>query len=146
MTHNHPRRRTVNGRRGAFLIAFGVAYGGLGYSYAFVEPTAGRAAALAYITNHLSIHWLGIPWLVVAVVALGSAFVREPSDRFGYSGLSFLPVIWGGLYVIAWRLGDSPGGWVSGILYAAIAAAPLIVSGMVNPPSRGQKAQARGHK
>ncbi|GAA4358381.1 hypothetical protein [Angustibacter luteus] len=124
----------VNRRRGAFLLSFGIAYAGIGYSYAVAQSSPGRAVALSFITDHLSIHWLGVPWLVAGVVAIVSAFMREPRDRYGYSFLTFVPLLWGGLYLLAWRLHTAPQGWVTWILYSAIAAAPLIVSGMSNPP------------
>lgn len=125
--------RTPRQRRAAFLLLFSLAFAALGYSYSFADSSPSRLSALRWLTEVVPVHWLGIPWFVAAVIAAVSAFRTMPADRFGFVALFIVPAVWGALYAISWATGDAPAGLVTTVLYEALATAPLVVAGMLNP-------------
>lgn len=126
----------VNGRRGAFLVLFAVAYACIGFSYAVAPSSPSRIAALQWLTTHVEVELLGLPWLIAAVLSARAAFLAPPHDRLGFVALFVAPSLWGVLYAVSWLVGDSVSGWVSAILYETIATAVLVVAGMLNPAPR----------
>jgi hypothetical protein len=123
----------VNGRRGWFLILFALAYLMVGVSYTCLPLPPARAHALAWLLHWVPTNAIGDAWFAAAAVALVSAFLPLPRDRFGFVALFAVPAVMGVVYAISWAVGDAPGGLVTTLLTEMIATAVLVVSGMPNP-------------
>lgn len=127
----------INGHRGAFQLLLAVVYLVIGLSFLLLPGGASRSAALGYITNLMPIQPLACLWLAAAVVGAVSAFYCRPRDWFGFVALVLAPAIWGFLFIIGVVFFGAPVmGIVSGIIYWAFAAIPMVVSGMQGPKDR----------
>lgn len=129
--------RHLNGHRGAFLLLFGVAYACLGYSLALVPAEAGRHSALAWMVDVIPINVCGFLWCGAAAAGICSAFLPTGRDRFGFAVLTFVPFAWGGCFAVAWLVSGVPHAWASTVLYWSLAAAVMVVAGMLNRPGKG---------
>jgi signal transduction histidine kinase len=131
LRHN---RKLSPGRRGGFLLLFGALYVLLGYSYMGSRPTDAVRTSLAVAEQLMPLWGYGLLWMAAGLVALVSGLVFSPArDALGFGAAILMPTLWSGTYFLAWLHGDSDRGWVTAVIFAIIAAAVAIVSGMVNP-------------
>lgn len=130
-------RDDVNGRRGAFLLLFGLIYLAIGASYTWVEVGAPIIRWMSWMPVPL---WVcGLVWMVAGLAAIRFGFCTIPRDRWGFMALAAVGMGWTVAWLIAWATGDAPRGFAGAFVFAALAAAILVVSGMPNPVRRGHK-------
>ena len=127
---------TVNGRRGSFLILFGLIYVAYGLSLYYATPDAAVRHSMAWLPAQTPLACCGATWALAGVIAGVHAFLPIPRDRFGYMALAATAMAWTVAYLVSWGLGYGERGWVSAIVFAALGAATLVVSGMPNPVRR----------
>lgn len=121
------------GRRGAFLLLFGLAYAGIGLSYVFAEPTAPIREAMVWLPSWSPLWACGVAFVAAGGVALVCAFLPLPGDRFGFMALASISAAWAVANVVSWQAEHQARGWVTAIVFAAVGGAVLVVSGMPNP-------------
>lgn len=126
----------VNGHRGTFLLLFGFVFALIGMSYCTAEPDAPVRHSMSWMPSWSPIWVCGLLWLAAGLVAIVCAFFPLPRDRFGFQALSAICAGWVVAYLIAWGVGTNPRGWVSAVVFACMAGAVLVVSGMPNPIPR----------
>jgi hypothetical protein len=76
------------GRRGAFLLAFGMVWGLIGYGQISAPPPDQRGLHL--LLDRVPLEVWGWLWITAGVVAIVSAFLPQGSDRFGFLALSLI--------------------------------------------------------
>lgn len=123
------------GRRGAFLILFGVLYALIGYSYLTLSPVSEVAVrhALRLALNVAPLTAWGWAWIAAGATAVACGTFCPGRKTVGFTAAVVLPALWSVVYVAAWLLGDIPRGWVSAAIYAALAAAVAVIAGMPEP-------------
>lgn len=122
------KRRIINGRRGTFQLLFAFVYALLGASFLLAEPSPARQAALGWL-GPLVPH-LGYIWVVAAIAALTAVHKPRGDDSYSYAGLTFAPLIFGGLFLIGLFLGAPMTGAITVATYWLLGAAVMVVSGM----------------
>lgn len=125
----------VDAARRKFLIAMGIAYVGIGFSYAIADPTVAAAVTLRWLPGPFGFY--GLVWIVCGFIAIVSSFVPTTRDKPGFLCLSIPPSIWAMGFVVAQLLvwfTDYSGvrAWVSAIIFGVIALAVDTVSGMID--------------
>lgn len=134
LTRAHGRVAAKVGRRGAFLILFGVVYLLLGFSYATTPVTPVMRTTLKLALNVAPLWVYGLMWLAAGTVAvISGAFLSPVRDAAGFVCAVIAPTLWAAVYLAAWVDHDAPRMWVAAALYAAVAGAVSVVSGMANP-------------
>ena len=132
--------RTLDGKRGAFLLVGGLAYAFIGLSYV-VAPTAGRQAAFSWLPDPLTPQLLGWVWVVggvgVAVVSLISRAHRA-TEPPAFGVLMLCPALWVVIFAVSSIVGVHPSGWVSSIAYGLMSMWVWIAAGWDNPTPRGR--------
>lgn len=125
------------GRRGLFLLCFGVTWLVIGLSVLIV-PDVMANQALFY---EMFPEWLraGL-WGVTGLVAMGAAFFRRPGqDVLGFSFLIIPSAIRGVSFLAGWIVhltGLAPGspiGWAGFVVYAALVIAIGVVASWPEP-------------
>lgn len=125
----------VDASRRKFLIAFGVAYIAIGFSYAAAAPDAPVRLAMRW--THVPFWMLGLAWVACGIVATVASFVPTTRDKPGFLCLSIPPTLWALSYAVAQALVwcvdyTAPRAWVSVIVFGVIAFAVDVVSGMID--------------
>jgi hypothetical protein len=119
------------GRRGAFLLAMGLAWICYGVAILTAPPISGQVDGLTLITQFISLHSLA--WVWIASGAAGIAFCpvrRVGPDQWGFTALVLPAAVWSASYLIDWVfVHQFERGWVVATTYAAIAASIVIASG-----------------
>lgn len=138
--------KTLDGKRGAFLLVGGLVYTLIGLSYIIVE-THGRVVAFAWLPV-LSPYMLGWVWLLLGVSVAVFALVSRSHTRlepFAFGALMVCPVPNALIFGAASIIGASRTGWISATLYALIILWVWIVAGWENPrPTRAVIRRLRG--
>jgi hypothetical protein len=129
----------INGRRGAFQIVMGVVYLVVGSSFFWAPANPQREETFRWLTQYVSLGWFATLWIIAALVALVCAFMPRPKDAPGFIAMVFAPGIWFGLFALGACFTGNPLALVSGIVYGAFGAIPLIVSGMEGPKDRDHR-------
>lgn len=127
---------TLNGRRGAFLLSFGVIYVAIGLNYMFIAADATIRHAMSWMPAWSTIEVCGAAWAAAGVVAAVSAFLPMPRDRYGFIALAAWSSAWAIAWGIAAALGYAPRGFVGALVFAVLTVAPMAVSGLPNPVRR----------
>ncbi|WP_406418463.1 hypothetical protein [Streptomyces sp. NBC_01614] len=120
------------GRRGAFLLSFGMVWGLIGYGQ-LVSPQPDQRG-LKLLLNRVPLEVWGWLWIAAGLVAVVSAFLPQGSDRFGYAALYLMVTPWIVSYLVAWAQGNFPRGWVASALYGGLAIGIMVVAGWGEPP------------
>lgn len=119
-------------RRGAFLALMGAVWVLIGYSYMDIppsqQPAVHRALHLAITVAPLWVH--GLLWIVSGILAIGDGLRKGARSAVGFTAAIIMPTAWMCVYLAAWIDGDVPRGWVSALVFAALAGAIGIVAGM----------------
>jgi hypothetical protein len=132
-------RPRLNGRRGAFQVVMGVVYLVVGSSFFFMPGSANRAETFRWLTPYIPLAVFAALWIIAGAVALFCSFLPRPLDATGFMALVFAPAIWFGLFAISAIVNVNISALVSGIIYGAFGAVPLIVSGMEGPRDRDHR-------
>lgn len=117
----------INGRRGSFLLLWGVIYILMGLSY-FIS---GRVPpALNWISALIEPELLGFLWVIPAVFAIMGSCRQRPADAYAWAALVTAPVIWACLYVIGSIITGEFTAALGIIIFAGLAGTFGIVAGM----------------
>lgn len=117
------------GRRGACLLLMGVSWTLYGVGLLLSEPTFAQERGLTVITHVAPLDVWAWLWIVGGALGVGLSMTR--SDAAGYVGVVLPPLTWAVSYALAcWPLGDYERGWISAVVWGAIAGALFIVSGI----------------
>src|SRR5262249_52293146 len=126
------------GRRGAFLLAFGMVWGLIGYGQISSPPPDQRGLHL--LLDRVPLQVWGWLWITAGVVAIVSAWMPQGADRFGFLALSLMVLPWVLSYLFAWWQGIFPRGWIAAALYGGLAIGIMVVAGWSEPP-RSKRAE-----
>ncbi len=144
----HRLIKTIDGPRGDFLLAGGLVFTAIGYSYVSTT-TPGREAGFVWLPTHLDSDELGWVWVVVGLftvtVALISARFKK-LEALAFMVLVVPPTLWALIFIGAWLLGAHPNGWVSAISYSLMAWWVLIASDWPNPPCPPERKAEGGQR
>ena len=120
------------GRRGCALLFFALL--DLIYAASLLSaPTSGPYRFLAAILPLAA--WASL-WAAVGLLCLLQAFMR--ADRAAFAAAALIKVIWGMVQLTGWLIADLYRGYVGAILWLALAAFVLVISGWPEPPRRGR--------
>lgn len=141
--------KTLDGKRGSFLLFGGGAYLFIGLSYA-LATTPGRAAAFSWLPQPLESQMLGWVWVIGGAAVAAVALLSKPLHKYeaaAFSVLMLCPGLWVVIFGMATILGTHPKGWVSAVAYGLMSAWVWVVSGWENPtaPITGQVGRVK-HK
>ena len=140
--------RTLDGKRGSFLLLSGLFYILIGLTYEVVS-TPTRSAAFQWLPEAMTPQVLGVVWLVgggaSVVIALVSRWASR-LERVAFAALMFCPLVWTLIFVGATIMGTHPNGWLSGVMYGFFASTVWVVAGWDNPtpPATGPIRTIRG--
>jgi len=127
--------KTINGKRGGFVVLVSIALLVLGYSH-FVHMTPARESAFTVIPL-LSSTTIGVIFLIGASVAfvLGLMSKRLPMwcESWAFIILSGTAAAAAAIHLAAWLLSISPSSWVSMTIYGLISFIIVHVSNWDNP-------------
>lgn len=128
------RRRVKVSRRDAFLILFGVVFILIGYSLLSIpeESKPQLHALLRFALDVAPIEVYAWAWVGTGVLAVIGGLVHR-LDWIGFAAAIFMPTIWSLAYWAAQIQDGVPRSWVGGTIYALMAGAIFLVSGMPDP-------------
>jgi hypothetical protein len=129
--HLHTTRQRI-GRRGCALLFFAL----LDVVYAtslLSAPTTGPYRFLADILPLPA--WAGL-WAAVGLLCGVQAFMR--SDRAAFAAASLIKVVWGIIQLLGWAIADLERGYVSAVIWLALAAFVHVIAGWPEPARRGR--------
>lgn len=120
------------GRRGAFLITFGVIFALIGANLAEGVPKGTRDSyALALDLAPLDVY--GAAWILCGLTAITAAVLRDKWHWIGFAALTAISTLWTVVWLAAWLHGDADRGYQGAIIYASLALASQLVAGLVDP-------------
>lgn len=127
----------------AFLLAFGVGYLGLGFTW-IAFPSSGRLSGVNWLPVDLDERHVGFMWIAAGLVALVAGFyapARPRAERIGFFALQFVPLLLTLWFAIAFLLAFIPPDGDGNIraatyvfAYALLFVAAWLVSGMRGVP------------
>lgn len=138
----HRVLKTVDGKRGDFLMVGGAAFTAIGVSYVTVE-TAARVAAFGWFP-WLTPAKMGYFWLVVGVFCLVVSLVSRRWPRLtdvAFTAMMLIPMLHAVVLAGAWAQGIYPTGGSSAVIYMLLAGWIWVVSSWPNPRERGTDAE-----
>lgn len=130
-THRFPR---INGRRGAFQLLFGIVYGCLALAMSRKWPTS-----LEWMGEYMSHYVLVGIWAIPAIAALVGAFLPRPKDAHSFALLAGAPILSGFLFLLAALVEPESSSPYGLIVYLALGAAVMVVSGMTGDRDRDER-------
>ena len=113
------------GRRGSFLAFLALLDAAYGYSL-FTAPRA-----VQHLDLLLPWRAWAVLWLAAAAVCLSGVFLRR--DRIQYTLAAAFKTAWGLLYVQLAVVQHVPDAWISAVVWLALAATVLLISGWPEP-------------
>ncbi len=119
------------GHRGTALLFFG--FVDLVYAVSLANPPAEarRSATLAFVGTIAPLSAWSVLWLVVGLVCVVGAFVRQ--DRWAFTAAMFLKVLWGLVFLLGWLLVNLERGYVSAAIWLAFAGFVWVISTWPEP-------------
>lgn len=119
------------GRRGAFLMAMGIAWVGLGYSILSVPAPPAQTTGLTIILAALPLHMWGWVWITAGTLGIAHSGVQDVGrDQVGFTALALPTAAWSAGYLADWlAFGGYSRGWVTSLVYAALCASIVIAAG-----------------
>ncbi|MFJ4990078.1 hypothetical protein ACIP9H_40560 [Streptomyces sp. NPDC088732] len=119
------------GRRGAILTCYGSVWAVYGWAQLITpQPDQRGLGPALHVMPLVAWAWL---WVVSGVIAAMAAWLPEGRDWPGFLSLPLIVLPWTVSYFMSWAVGDAPRGWVSSVVWAAIAAPVLVVAGWDEP-------------
>jgi hypothetical protein len=129
--HSLPR---INGRRGAFQLLFGIVYACLALAMSRKWPTS-----LEWLSAYMSHYVLVAIWAVPAIVAFVCMFLPRPKDALSFQLLTAAPILSGCLFIIGAFAAPEVTSPYGVIVYWALGAAVMVVSGMTGDSDRDER-------
>lgn len=117
----------INGRRGAFLLLWGIIYILLGLTY-FISGLV--PPALRWLYPLIETEFLGFVWTVPAIFAIIGSRSQRPADAYAWAALATAPVIWACLYFVGSFLTGEFTSSLGIIVFGGLAGTFMIVAGM----------------
>lgn len=131
----HRLIKSVDGKRGDFLLAGGAAFAAIGASYVAVR-TEGRTAAFSWFPGTVGPDELGWIWVIGGTFCMVVALVSTRAPKLtavAYAVLMVPPMLWALVFIGAWVTGAHPLGWVPAISYSVMSLWVWIASDWPNP-------------
>lgn len=129
--HSLPR---INGRRGAFQFLFGLVYACLALAMSRKWPTS-----LEFLAEYMSHLVLVAIWAIPAIAAFVGMFLPRPKDALSFALLAAAPILSGFLFLIAYAMEPGKSSPYGLIVYWALGAAVMVVSGMTGDRDRDER-------
>lgn len=121
-------------RHGLVLMIAGLAYVGIGITYAFGKPGPSRTAALDIALRWMSLESWGFIFMLVGVLAVLSSRWPPFSRTWGYTVLTGMAAAWSAFYTAGILLSDSRASHLSGaFVWGLLAFMWWAISGLLNP-------------
>lgn len=122
------------GRRGVSLLFFAVL--DIFYSLSLAAPPAeaARSSTLLFIAGVAPLWAWASLWGLVGGMCLAGAFLR--SDQWAFSAVAGLKTLWGLTFLLGWIFTGLDRGWVSAVIWLAMAGWLLVISTWPEPPHR----------
>jgi hypothetical protein len=120
------------GHRGAALLFFALVDLVFAASLAGAPLSTSSSGSYAFLVALLPLWVWAVPWAVVGLVCLVSAFRDE--DRAAFVAASGLKVGWGSLYLAGFLLSEIPRGYVSAVIWLAFAGFVQVIASWPEPP------------
>jgi hypothetical protein len=128
--------KTVDGRRGSFLVIAGLMFLPISVSYLFVEYGT-RAALLAWLPEWVRLWHFGLVFTIASVAGVTIGLLsKRLSPRFvgyGFAAVMVPPTVAAGLALLASLFGATPLGWVTVAFYGGMSALIYLASSWPNP-------------
>lgn len=114
------------GHRGALLTLLGVIALGYGVSLITTPPTP-RPLGLHLLLGLMGLHGWGATLTAAGAIAVVCAPLRQGRDWPGFTALVLVWLPWSlSFFVSWWPQGENPRGWVSCLIFAALAGVPAV--------------------
>lgn len=118
-------------RSDAYLMVKGALFLSLGIAYTLVDVPSSARNSLSTVTDFIPLHVFGYLWLAVGFYCIAAGLFDW--KVIGFAVGIIMPILWGLIYGVCWIHGDPGRGWVSTVLFWAIAGAMYCAAGMVDP-------------
>ena len=131
----HRLIKSVDGKRGDFLLAGGASFAAIGASYVAVR-TEGRNAAFSWLPGTVGPDELGWIWVIGGTFCVVVALVSKRAPKLtavAYAVLMVPPMLWALVFIVSWVTGAHPLGWVAAISYSVMSLWVWIASDWPNP-------------
>lgn len=129
MRHLDALRHRI-GRRGCALLFFSL----LDIIYALSLISAPTTGSYRFLANMLPLPAWAAIWAAVGLLCATQAFLL--SDRAAFAAASLIKVVWGVMQLIGWLTADLDRGYVSAVIWLALAAFVAVIAGWPEPPRR----------
>ena len=123
--------KTMDGRRGGFLLLAGLSYIAIGISNVMMKPSASLDLAFAWLPHQFNSKSLGWIWILSGLFILIASLVSAKYSKLEATGyvMSLLPpFIWALIFGISHLFGN-PYGIRSGVVYLSISILMYYVAG-----------------
>ncbi len=120
------------GRRGAALLFFALLDNVYAISLAFPPEEAKLSASFRFIQLVAPLSVWAVLWSVIGLVCLVGAFLFR--DRWAFAAAMGLKTLWGVTFGLGWALLGLERGYVSAIIWLAMAGWVYIISTWPEPP------------
>lgn len=125
------------GRRGTFLLLFGIVYAIFGWSLLTTDTTPERALVFGWLPDQAR----AAIWFTAAAFALVFAWRRSPGDDTpGFLALIVPPIIRGVSFLwalLVWYVTDGeigyPDGWAGAAIWVAVVGVVLLIASWAEP-------------
>jgi hypothetical protein len=95
-----------------------------------------RLSPATLFISHVAPLWAwGVLWFSTGLVLLAGAFAKR--DRWAFTAAVGLKVLWGGTFLAGWMFAGLERGWVSALIWLAMARWAYRVGGWPEPGERG---------
>lgn len=119
----------VLGRRGTTLLAFAALDTAMAVRLSTAGPDDGPLYGWLHGVGPL---WpWAVMWGLVATLTLVGAF--RTCDKAAFTGAVGIKVLWCGLYLLGWLLGNVEDGWVSSAVWGTFAICVWVIAGWPEP-------------
>lgn len=120
------------GRRGAALLFFAMLDVIYAINLSFPPEEARLSASYRFVSRVAPLNVWAALWLVVGVLCLAGAFVYR--DRWAFAAAMALKTLWGATFLLGWIWLNLERGYVSAIIWLAMAGWVFIISTWPEPP------------
>lgn len=122
------------GHRGALLTLLGVI--ALLYGVSLITtPPVPHPPGLRLLLGLMGLHGWGATLTAAGVIAVLCAPLRQGRDWPGFAALVLVWLPWSLSYLVSWWPGhENPRGWVSCLIFAALAGVPAVGANWDEPP------------